>query len=98
MLKRTVLSCDFDDGSRLCGWTNKRTGSSWVTTNTSTPESNTGPLLGHPKGSYYAYTNTTSAHPNEEGTCSYCILLNLLLKGKCHRVLVSFQNPQNLLP
>ena len=66
--KKTILSCDFDDGS-LCGWTNKRTGGTvrWVTSNTSTPESNTGPLWGHPKGSYFAYTNTTTAAPNMEG-------------------------------
>lgn len=67
--RKTVLSCDFTDGSNLCGWTNKPTGSAlWVTTNSSTPEADTGPWWGHPKGSYYAYTNTTSARPNEEVT------------------------------
>ena len=65
VLKNTVLSCDFDNGW-LCGWTNNPARSSWVTTNTSTPGPNTGPLWGHPRGSYYAYTDTASA--NEEGT------------------------------
>ena len=67
--KEAVLSCTFADGPHLCGWTNKPGGaSSWVTSNTSTPEPDTGPLWGHPKGSFYAYTNTSSATPNEEGT------------------------------
>ena len=66
--KETVHSCNFEDGS-FCGWSNERGSGSlrWVITNASTPAVNTGPLWGHPKGSFYAYTDTTDATFGEEG-------------------------------
>ena len=55
----------------MCGWTSAQQGGSsikWVITNTSTPESNTGPLWGHPKGSRYIYSDTSKAVANQRGT------------------------------
>ena len=66
--KETVHSCNFEDGS-FCGWSNERGSRTlrWVVTNSSTPAVNTGPLWGHPKGSFYAYTDTTDATIGQEG-------------------------------
>lgn len=55
----------------MCSWTSAQQGGSsikWIITNTSTPEPNTGPLWGHPKGSRYLYTDTSQAAPNQRGT------------------------------
>lgn len=65
-------SCDFENG--MCGWTSAIGGGAklkWIRTNTSTPASNTGPLWGHPKGSFYIYTNTTNARVSDQGTLLY---------------------------
>ncbi|XP_022804407.1 uncharacterized protein LOC111341691 [Stylophora pistillata] len=70
-VRKPVLSasCDFEDG--MCGWTSASANGAplkWVRTNTSTPASNTGPLWGHPKGSFYIYTNTTNAAVSQQAS------------------------------
>lgn len=68
MSQKRILSCDFENG--MCDWTSAQQGGSsirWVITNTSTPEPNTGPLWGHPKGSRYIYSDTSQAAPNQRG-------------------------------
>ncbi|KXJ23721.1 uncharacterized protein LOC110249945 [Exaiptasia diaphana] len=61
-------SCDFEKD--FCHWTS--TGLTirnmiWKRTNTSTPTPKTGPLWGHPKGSFYAYTYSKGVFPHGEG-------------------------------
>ena len=72
-----MLKCDFENG--MCGWSSSRQGGnalSWVLTNTATPEADTGPLWGHPKGSYYVYTDTRKAVPDQTGNLRLMLALS----------------------
>ena len=66
--RKVVLSCNFEQD--FCGWTLGLASIAtmqWVRTNQATPEGNTGPMWGYPKGSYYAYTNSTNVRQGRKG-------------------------------
>lgn len=69
--RKTVHSCDFERQD-LCGWwvtpfTMPNGRMEWRRTRTPTPDLKTGPMWGHPKGSYYMYTFSRNAVPQSRG-------------------------------
>ena len=65
--RNTVRSWDFEKG--MDGWTSSSISGQveWRRTDTSTVDHNTGPMWGHPKGSFYVYTHTAQAAPQSQG-------------------------------